>query len=39
MSDRIPAIVNVDSGTADDARKALEEGDRFDVNDLHVAPG
>jgi diacylglycerol kinase family enzyme len=32
VTDRIPAIVNVASGTADEARKVLEEGDRFEVH-------
>ena len=32
MTERIPAIVNVASGTADEARKVLEEGDAFDVH-------
>jgi diacylglycerol kinase family enzyme len=32
MSDRIPAIVNVKSGTADEARKVLEAGDAFEVH-------
>ena len=32
MTDRIPAIVNVASGTADEARKVLEEGDAFEVH-------
>ena len=32
MSGRIPAILNVASGSADEARKALEEGDAFDVH-------
>lgn len=31
MSDRIPAIVNVAAGSAEEARKVLEEGDAFDV--------
>jgi diacylglycerol kinase family enzyme len=37
MSDRIPAIVNVASGTADDARKALALSGAFDVHE--VQPG
>jgi len=32
MTGRIPAIVNVASGTADEARKVLEEGDAFEVH-------
>ena len=32
MSGRIPAIVNVASGTAEEARKVLEEGDAFEVH-------
>jgi len=32
VTDRIPAIVNVASGTADEARKVLEEGERFVVH-------
>ena len=32
MSDRIPAVVNVASGTADEARKVLEAGDAFEVH-------
>lgn len=32
MARRIPAIVNVASGTADEARKVLEESDAFDVH-------
>ena len=32
MTDRIPAIVNVKSGTADEARTALEAGDAFAVH-------
>jgi diacylglycerol kinase family enzyme len=32
VAGRIPAIVNVASGTADEARKVLEEGDRFEVH-------
>jgi diacylglycerol kinase family enzyme len=32
VTERIPAIVNVASGTADEARKVLEEGDRFEVH-------
>lgn len=31
MTDRIPAIVNVKSGTAEEARKVLEAGEVFDV--------
>ena len=37
MTDRIPAIVNVKSGTAEEARKVLEAGDGFDVH--AVEPG
>ncbi|MEO8562631.1 MAG: diacylglycerol kinase family protein [bacterium] len=36
MSDRIPAIVNLKSGTADEARAALEANDAFEVHE--VAP-
>ena len=32
MTHRIPAIVNVASGTAEEARKVLEEGDAFEVH-------
>jgi diacylglycerol kinase family enzyme len=32
MSGRIPAIVNVASGSADEARKVLEAGDAFEVH-------
>ena len=32
MTDRIPAIVNVKSGTADEAQKVLGEGESFDVH-------
>jgi diacylglycerol kinase family enzyme len=32
VSGRIPAIVNVASGSADDARKVLEAGDAFEVH-------
>jgi diacylglycerol kinase family enzyme len=32
VSERIPAIVNVASGTADEARKVLEAGDAFEVH-------
>jgi diacylglycerol kinase family enzyme len=32
VSDRIPAIVNVRSGTAEKARELLESGDRFEVH-------
>jgi diacylglycerol kinase family enzyme len=37
VTDRIPAIVNVKSGTAEEARKVLEAGDGFDVH--AVEPG
>jgi diacylglycerol kinase family enzyme len=32
VATRIPAIVNVASGTADEARKVLEQGDAFEVH-------
>ena len=44
MSDvtgRIPAIVNVESGSADDARKVLEQSDAFETKDVQpeeIAP-
>lgn len=34
MSVRIPAIVNVASGTADEARKVLEQSDSFEVHEV-----
>jgi diacylglycerol kinase family enzyme len=32
VSDRIPAVVNVAAGSAEEARRVLEEGDAFDVH-------
>jgi diacylglycerol kinase family enzyme len=37
MSDRIPAIVNVASGTADEAREALAASGAFDVHEVQPA--
>ena len=34
MTGRIPAIVNVASGSADEARKVLEESDAFEVHEV-----
>ncbi|HEX7978534.1 MAG TPA: diacylglycerol kinase family protein [Gemmatimonadaceae bacterium] len=34
MNDRIPAILNVKSGSAEEARKALESNDEFEVHDV-----
>jgi diacylglycerol kinase family enzyme len=34
MTERIPAILNVRGGSAEDARKALEASDAFDVHDV-----
>ena len=41
MADRIPAILNGASGTAEEARKALEQNDAFEVHDVQpeqIAP-
>ena len=41
VASRIPAIVNVASGTADEARKVLEESDSFEVHEVQpeeIAP-
>ena len=34
MTERIPAILNVKGGSAEDARKALESNDAFEVHDV-----
>src|SRR5689334_22179215 len=37
MTGRIPAIVNVASGSAEEAQKVLEQGDAFDVHAVQPA--
>jgi len=41
VASRIPAIVNVASGTADEARTVLEQSDSFEVHEVQpdeIAP-